>query len=96
MKKIDIIKALHLFKEENQKKYGIRSIGISGSAARDSLKEHSDIDVVVELQDPELFNLIGIKQDLEERFHCPVDVIRYRKEMNRYLKHRIDQEAVYA
>jgi uncharacterized protein len=76
-KKKDIIQALHLFEEENQTEYGIRSIGIFGSAARDSLKEHGDIDVVVELQDPDLFNLIGIKQGLEERFHCPVNVIRF-------------------
>ena len=96
MKKANIIQALRVFKEENQKKYGIRSIGIFGSAARDSFEEQSDIDVVVELEDPDLFNLIGIKQELEERFHCPVDVIRYRDRMNRFLKHRIDQEAVYA
>jgi predicted nucleotidyltransferase len=96
MKKLDIIQTLRLFKKENQNTYGIRSIGIFGSAARDSLVEQSDIDVVVELEDPDLFNLIGIKQDLEERFHCTVDVIRYRNGMNRFLKHRIDQEAVYA
>jgi predicted nucleotidyltransferase len=51
---------------------------------------------VVELGNPDLFNLIGIKQELEERFHCPVDVVRYRDKMNGFLKHRIDQEAVYA
>lgn len=62
MKKTDIIQALHLFKEENQTKYGIRSIGIFGSAGRDSLNEHSDIDVVVELEDHDLSNLIGINQ----------------------------------
>ena len=96
MIKRDIIQTLSRFKNENQNKYGIRSIGIFGSAARDSLREQSDIDVVVKLDDPDLFNLIGIKQDLEERFHCTVDVIRYRNGMNRFLKHRIDQEAVYA
>jgi len=96
MKRIDIIQELSQFKEENQKKYSIRSIGIFGSAARDSFKELSDIDVVVELEDPDLFNLIGIKQELEERFHCPVDVVRYRDKMNGFLKHKIDQEAVYA
>jgi predicted nucleotidyltransferase len=52
--------------------------------------------VVVELENPDLFNLIGIKQDLEERLHCSVDVVRYREKMNGYLKHRIDQEAFYA
>jgi predicted nucleotidyltransferase len=96
MKKIDIIQILSQFKEENQKKYGIRSIGIFGSAARDSFKERSDIDVVVELENPDLFNLIGIKQELEERFQCTVDVVRYRDKMNGFLKHKIDQEAVYA
>ena len=84
------------FKDENQKKYSILSIGIFGSAARDSLKDQSDVDVVVELGNPDLFNLIGIKQDLEERLHCSVDVVRYRDKMNCFLKLRIDQEAVYA
>ena len=96
MKRNDIIEVLRQFKEENQKKYSIQTIGIFGSASRDSFKDKSDIDVVVELENPDLFNLIGIEQDLEERFHCSVDVVRYREKMNGYLKHRIDQEAFYA
>ena len=96
MEQIDIIKILRQFKDENQKKYSILAIGIFGSVARDSLKDQSDIDVVVELENPDLFNLIGIKQELEERFRCSVDVVRYRDKMNGFLKHRIDQEAVYA
>jgi len=96
MEQIDIIKILRQFKDENQKKYSILAIGIFGSAARDCLKNQSDIDVVVELENPDLFNLIGIKQELEERFRCSVDVVRYRDKMNGFLKHRIDQEAVYA
>jgi predicted nucleotidyltransferase len=96
MEQIDIIQTLRQFKDENQKKYSILSIGIFGSSARGSLKDQSDIDVVVELGNPDLFNLIGIKQELEERFRCSVDVVRYRDKMNGFLKHRIDQEAVYA
>ncbi len=96
MEQIDIIKILRQFKDENHQKYAILSIGIFGSAARDSLKDQSDIDIVVKLRNPDLFNLIGIKQELEDRFHCTVDIVRYRDKMNRFLKHRIDQEAVYA
>jgi uncharacterized protein len=92
----DIIDVIRQFKEDNQKKYSIITIGIFGSASRDSFNDKSDIDVVVELGNPDLFNLIGIKQDLEERFQCPVDVVRYREKMNGFLKRRIDQEAVYA
>ena len=64
--------------------------------ARDSFNDQSDIDIVVKLENPDLLNLIGIKQELEERFRCTVDVVRYRDKMNRFLKRRIDQEAVYA
>ena len=92
----DIIEVIRQFKEDNHKKYSIITIGIFGSASRDSFNDKSDIDVVVELGNPDLFNLIGIKQDLEERFQCPVDVVRYREKMNGFLKRRIDQEAVYA
>jgi len=92
----EIIEVIRQFKEDNQKKYSIITIGIFGSASRDSFNDKSDIDVVVELGNPDLFNLIGIKQDLEERFQCPVDVVRYREKMNGFLKRRIDQEAVYA
>ena len=96
MERIDIIKILRQFKDENHQKYSILSIGIFGSAARDSLNDQSDIDIVVKLGNPDLFNLIGIKQELEERFRCTVDIVRYTYQMNRFLKRRIDQEAVYA
>ncbi len=95
MKRDDIVRSLREFKELNRDKYRIVRLGLFGSAARESMVEHTDIDVVVELVEPDLFELIGIKQDLEEQFHCPVDVIRYRDGMNAFLKGRIDQEAVY-
>ena len=95
MKKEDIIRSLHQFKELNKERYQIVRLGLFGSVARGSQTESSDIDVVVELTVPDMFLLIGIKQDLEEQLHCPVDVIRYRQTMNAFLKNRIDQEAIY-
>lgn len=91
----EIILVLRKFKEMNPKKYSIIKIGVFGSAARDDMREESDIDVVVELTEPDLFKLIGIKQDLEDQFHRPVDIVRYRDNMNRFLRSRIDKEAVY-
>jgi len=63
--------------------------------ARGNQTADSDIDVVVELTVPDMFMLIGIKQDLEEQLHCPVYIVRYRQTMNAFLKDRIDQEAIY-
>ncbi len=95
MKKDEIILFLRNFKESTGDKYSIKKIGFFGSAARDSMSKESDIDVVVDLEDPNLFNLIGIKLELEEQLHLPVDVVRYHQKMNGFLKKRIDKEAVY-
>lgn len=95
MKRGDVIISLRQFKEMNKEKYSILKIGLFGSAARDEITEASDIDVVVELTEPDLFNLIGIKQDLEAQLQRQVDIIRYRNKMNQFLKRRIDEEAVY-
>ncbi|MBW1677813.1 MAG: nucleotidyltransferase domain-containing protein [Deltaproteobacteria bacterium] len=95
MNRDEIVLSLRRFKEMNKDRYEIIRIGIFGSAARDNMDEQSDIDVVVELGKPDLFYLIGIKQDLEEKFHRTVDIVRYRERMNAFLKGRIDKEAVY-
>jgi len=95
MERNDIIQTLRGFMAKNRDRYEITRIGVFGSAARDSMNEQSDIDVVVELGKPDLFYLIGIKQDLEEKFHRAVDIVRYRDRMNAFLKKRIDKEAVY-
>ena len=95
MNRDEIVVSLRRFKEMNKDRYQIIKIGIFGSAARDNMDEQSDIDVVVELGKPDLFYLIGIKQDLEEKFHRTVDIVRYRERMNTFLKGRIDKEAVY-
>ena len=95
MSRSEIAEVLKEFKEKNSKEYGILLIGIFGSAARDEAKETSDIDVVVKMERQDLFKMIGIKQDLEEILHVPVDVISYREKMNPFLKKRIDKEAIY-
>ncbi|MFH1563952.1 MAG: nucleotidyltransferase domain-containing protein [Nitrospirota bacterium] len=91
----EIIKTLKEFKAKYAQKYGILTLGIFGSVARNTTKQESDVDVVVKMKNQDLFNMIGIKQDLEETLHIPVDVISYREKMNDFLKNRIDKETVY-
>ena len=96
MGRAEIIAILKNYKEEFAEQYGIQEIGIFGSFARDDARGDSDVDVFVRILKPDLFMLAGIKQDLEERFHMPVDIVRYRENMNQFLKNRIDRESVYA
>lgn len=95
MDRKEILQLLKIFKEENKNKYHIKKLGIFGSVAKNKMKEESDIDIVVNLTKQDLFELIGIKQDLEERLKYPIDIVSYRKTMNSFLKKRIDKEAVY-
>ena len=92
----DLLDTLSNFQQAHREEFGIRRIGLFGSAARNELTENSDVDIVVELEQPNLLVLIGIKQELENLFGRPVDVVRYREHMNPLLKHRIEQDAVYA
>ena len=95
MEREEIIQLLKIFKEENKNKYHIKKLGIFGSVAKNRMKEESDIDIVVNLTKQDLFELIGIKQDLEERLKYSIDIVSYRETMNSFLKKRIDEEVVY-
>jgi predicted nucleotidyltransferase len=95
MKQKDVLRVLARFRDLKQAEFGIVRIGVFGSVAREENTDASDVDVVVELGQPDLLALVGIKQELEEMLHQPVDVVRYRSRMNAYLKQRIEQEAVY-
>src|SRR3990167_4380481 len=90
-----ILEKIRSQKRDLQKKYAIKKIGLFGSFAKNAQKENSDIDIVVQLEKQDLFQIIGIKQDLEEELHRTVDVISYREKMNPFLKDRIDHEAIY-
>jgi predicted nucleotidyltransferase len=91
----EILRILLQFREEQKERYKISRIGVFGSAARNQLTEKSDIDVVVQLTEPDIMALVGIKLDLEQLFQRPVDIVRYRQRMSSFLKQRIDQEALY-
>jgi uncharacterized protein len=76
-------------------RYGITSLGVFGSVARDDAGEDSDVDVVYETTTPNLYRTVCMKQELEALLHRRVDVIRWRERISPRLKARIAREAVY-
>lgn len=80
---------------ELAERYEVSQIGIFGSVARNEATEASDIDIVVHME-PNILKRACLKAELEEKFGRDVDVIRYWYGMNKFLKARIEQEAVYA
>ena len=95
MNREEIINYLKQFKEENKNRYHIERLGVFGSVARNTANNNSDIDIAVVLAKQDLFDIIGVKQSLEESLESSVHVVSYREKMNAFLKKRIDNEAVY-
>lgn len=95
MRRAEVLRTLARFRDSRRNEFGIVRIGVFGSVARDEMVDTSDVDVVVEIARPDLLTLVGIKQELEELMRLPVDVVRYREQMNPFLKGRIEQEAIY-
>ena len=77
----EYLNLLKQFKLNRAAAYGIKSLGLFGSAARGELHEGSEVDVVYE-GEPNILLRSRMKAELEALFGCRVDVVRYRKQLN--------------
>ena len=70
-----VIRLLRAVAPEIEKKFGVRKIGIFGSAARGEAGPASDIDVLVELEDTTFDRYMDLKFFLEDLFGRPCDLV---------------------
>jgi uncharacterized protein len=94
MRRETILHTLKAHKQDLSAKYGVTRLGIFGSLARDQATDDSDVDIIVEMP-PDLFEMVHMKEELEQILAAPVDLIRYHKYLNSYFKSRIDNEAIF-
>ncbi|MBR4730213.1 MAG: nucleotidyltransferase family protein [Prevotella sp.] len=77
-----------------QMEYGIKSVSLFGSTARDEQNADSDIDLFVDTQTPNPFKLMDAKEYLEQKTGTPVDIVRNHQHLNPRLRKRIEKDAV--
>ena len=82
------------FKQCFGHEFGIKSIGIFGSVARQENREDSDLDIVVDIDNPTLSTMYTLKTVLTEMFHCEIDLVRFRSSLSPFLKQNIEKEAI--
>lgn len=92
----DYILILRQYLSTKAEPYGISKIGIFGSVARNEQTEDSDVDICVEMKKPYLFMMVHIKEELQELFGKPVDIVRLRNNMNPMLLKQIQRDGIYA
>ncbi len=95
MTKLDVLNYLKEHYQEFKSQYNIERIGLFGSYARDEATKDSDIDIFITMK-PNMFNMIAIKEQIEEDLHKKVDIIREHKNIKPFFLEMINKDLVYA
>ena len=75
MKREEVLRTLNANRTELARRYGVKSLALFGSVARDDATDGSDVDLLVEFDRPVgLFGLFELQDHLEELLACPVDL----------------------
>ena len=77
-----------------REEYGITSMRLFGSIARDEQKSDSDVDVFVETLTPNPFLQMDAKEYLEATTGRRVDIIRNHRNLNPRLRKRIEKDGI--
>lgn len=75
MNRTMILNLLNQHRDEFMNRFGARHLALFGSAARDELRDDSDVDVLVEFDGPATFDrYVGLQTYLEALFGLKVDL----------------------
>jgi len=73
--KNEYIKLLHSSDKVLAQRFGVRSLRLFGSVARDEHTSASDVDICVETETPDPFLIMDLKEYLENLFGCSVEIV---------------------
>ena len=96
MRRQDILNVLEAHQSEISSRFGVSSLSLFGSVARDEAAEDSDVDILVTfLNTPGIFGFLELKEYLENLLQCSVDLVT-RNALKKQFREQIMQEAVNA
>ncbi len=93
--KQNVLEHLAQVREHLRVQYGVRRIGIFGSVARSESNGASDLDVLVEMENPTFDRYMGLKFELEDSLGVSVDLVLADAVKER-LRPIIEREVLYA
>jgi hypothetical protein len=95
MKRDQALATLRTERERLQRDYGVKSLALFGSVARDEATAASDLDLLVEFDRPTgLLGLFNLQAHLEELLGCPVD-LGTPSSLKPRIRQRVLAEVVY-
>jgi predicted nucleotidyltransferase len=94
MKKQRAIELLSRLKPRLQSEFGVTSLAVFGSTARDTATASSDIDILVDFDGPATSKrFFGVQFLIEDRLECSVDLVT-EKALRDELRPYIEKERV--
>ncbi|HWA06338.1 MAG TPA: nucleotidyltransferase domain-containing protein [Ignavibacteria bacterium] len=96
LNKENIIEFLQKNKPYLHNEYGVESIGLMGSYARDEQNDDSDIDFIVEFDELDYSKMVALAIFFENEFGRKVDIINKKNITRKSLIKRSKTEAIYA
>ncbi|MGJ4734911.1 nucleotidyltransferase family protein [Leptospira levettii] len=92
--KKELIEELTKIKPTLNNNFGVLKIGIFGSFAKDKVNSDSDVDLLVEMENPDFDSLVGLKIFLEKLFERNVDLVRKRNQIKPSFLNRIQKDII--
>jgi len=87
-----VLQILKQKKAEMAERFGVQSLSLFGSVARDEATAKSDVDLLVEFNRPVgYFGLFALQDYLEQLLECPVD-LGTQESLKPYIRERIKGE----
>lgn len=91
----EITRFLKTHKKEMEHRFGVESIGLFGSYARDEARKDSDIDIVVMLNSEHLADdYFGVLHYLEDHLQHKID-LGLESDLRPEIRDRIKEEIIY-
>lgn len=92
---MNIIDILKSHEREIKKRFGVRRIGLFGSFARGEQKDASDVDILVEFEEPTFDNFMNLAFFLEDLFSRRVELVT-PDSLSPYIAPYVKKEVVWA
>ena len=95
MKRDALLELLKLQNADLARQFGVKSLSLFGSAARNEATSASDVDLLVEFNRPVgYFGLFALQNHLEKLLGCPVDVGTFESLKPR-LRENVQREMIH-
>jgi predicted nucleotidyltransferase len=94
---MDRNKAIEVLKQhqDNLKQFGVKTLAIFGSVARNEAQEESDIDILIDFEGSLTFDrYMDVKFYIEDTLNVSVDLVTW-KMLKPQIKSQVEQELIY-